>query len=367
MIDLLRSAAGFIVVLGVLVFIHELGHYLAARWRGVHVEVFSIGFGHSFARWTDRLGTVWKLSWIPLGGYVKLHGLERPEDASDEVRAAWQPGRTFHGKPVLSRAIIIAAGPIANFLLAFVLYSALFMTVGASPPPGNVVGGVVHGGAAEKAGLLPGDRVEAIDGAPVRMFDDIVRIVTAAPDKPLALHVVRNGAPLDMVATTNVVGEPGHQIGQLGISSQPGQPVRLDPISATLRGAQQTWDVGVERLEVIGQLFTGKVSSSDLMGPLGIAQLSGQVMQLGLITLVNFIALLSVSLGLFNLFPIPVLDGGHLMFLAAEAVRRRPLPPRAMEYGYRAGFALIAGLMLFATWNDISRSMVFRWLAGLIG
>ena len=367
MTDFFRSALAFLVVLGVLVFIHELGHYLAARWRGIHVEAFSIGFGRSFASWTDRHGTVWKLAWLPLGGYVKLHGQERPEDVPDEVRDAWIPGRTFHEKSVLSRAIVVAAGPIANFLLAGVLFSALFMTVGRSGPSGTVIGEVLKDGPAARAGLLAQDRIESIDGAPVEHFDDIVRIVTAAPNRPLALRLERAGQQIEVTPTTDGVGEDGHKIGQLGIRNVPGEPVRLDPVSAIGAGAVQTWEAGRQTLGGLVQMLTGQRGTEDLGGPLRIAQLSGQVAQLGFASLVSFIAILSVNLGLINLFPIPVLDGGHLMFFAAEAVRGRPLPRRAQEYGYRAGFALIASLMLFATWNDLSHTGVFRWFAGLIG
>ena len=365
--DLLRSTLAFLVVLGVLVFVHELGHYLAARWRGVHVEVFSIGFGRSWARWTDRRGTVWKLAWLPLGGYVKLHGQERPEDVPEEVRADWQQGRTFHEKSVLSRAIVVAAGPVANFVLAAVLFSALFAAVGRSGPPGTEVGQVIPGSAAEHAGLQAGDRIDAIDGVAVGQFDDIVRIVKAAPDKTLALRVVRDGKAQDLQATIGSQGAPGAREGQLGIRNAPGELVRLGPVAAVEAGFTQTWEVGRQTLAGLWQMISGQRGTDDLGGPVRIFQLSGQVAQLGIVSLVSFIAILSINLGLINLFPIPVLDGGHLMFYLAEAVRGRPLPPRAQEYGYRAGFALIASLMLFASWNDLSHLGLFRWLAGLIG
>ena len=365
--DLLRSALSFIVVLGVLVFVHELGHYLAARWRGVHVEVFSIGFGQSLARWTDRRGTVWKLAWLPLGGYVKLHGQERPEDVPDEVRAAWQAGRTFHEKPVASRAIVVAAGPIANFLLAAVLFSAVFMTAGRVPTPDTVLSSVTPGSAAEHAGLRAGDRIDAIDGVPVREFDDVVRIVQAAPDKVLDLRISRDGAAQDLPIKVASQTIDGVREGQIGVGKLAGDPVRLDPAAAVQAGFARAWDIGQRTLAGLWQIVSGQRGTDDLGGPLRIMMLSGQVAQHGFINVVNFIAILSINLGLINLLPIPVLDGGHLLFYLAEAVRGRPLPARAQEYGYRAGFALIASLMLFVTWKDLSRSGAFHWLTALIG
>ena len=205
--DLLYNGASFVLVLGVLVFVHELGHYLAARWRGVHVEAFSIGFGPTLASWRDSVGTVWKVSLLPLGGYVKLHGQERPEDAAPEVRAGWLPGRTFHTKSVGSRAIVVAAGPVANFLLAAVLFTCLFTVVG-RPIAVPVFGEVVADGAAAKAGLLAGDRVQSIDGAPVGKFEDIQRIIAANPDRTLQMQFERDGKvqTLPVLAGSHDVG-----------------------------------------------------------------------------------------------------------------------------------------------------------------
>ena len=364
--EFVRSVLAFLVVLGVLVFVHELGHYLAARWRGIHVEAFSIGFGRAITQWTDRRGTVWKLAWLPLGGYVKLHGQERPEDVSEEVRATWLQGRTFHGKSVLSRAIVVAAGPIANFLLAIVLFAGLFAVVG-KPVSVPVVGEVIADGAAARAGLLAGDRVQSIDGAPVSKFEDIQRIVSASPDKSLTLRLVRQGQEqvVTVIAGSRDVG--GRKVGVLGVRGGQSDFVKLGPIEAVGAGITQTWDVVVQTGQGLGQMITGARGSEELGGPLRIAQLSGQVAQLGIASLISFIALLSVNLGLINLFPIPVLDGGHLVFFLLEALRGRPLPPRAQEYGYRAGFAVLAGLFVFATWNDLTHLGLFRWVSALIG
>ena len=329
---------------------------------------FRSGFGRAIASRTDRLGTVWKLAWLPLGGYVKLHGQERPEDVADDVRARWLPGRTFHEKSVLSRAIVVAAGPIANFLLAAVLFTALFGVVGRPVSlPDPVIGDVIADGAAAKAGLQVGDRIEAIDGVKVASFEDLRRIVSASPDHELSLLILRDGREqtVSVTATGRDAGQ-GRREGQVGIRSS-AEFVRLNPAQAVVAGVEQTWDVTSQTVIGLGQMLSGARTTDELGGPLRIAQLSGEVAQHGLSNLISFIALLSVNLGLINLFPIPILDGGHLLFYLVEAVRGRPLPPRAQEYGYRAGFAVLACLFVFATWNDLTHLGLFRWVTGLIG
>jgi regulator of sigma E protease len=365
--DFARSVLAFIVVLGILVFVHELGHYLAARLVGVHVEAFSIGFGRAIAAWTDKAGTQWKLAWIPLGGYVKLHGQERPQDVSDAVRAGWQVGRTFHAKSVAARSLVVAAGPLANFLLAALLFSALFAVAG-RPIATPVVGEVMADSAAAHAGLQAKDRILSIDGNPIERFEDIQRSVVSHPGDHLLLHIQRDGKQMDIPVTPDQRDGPqGTHIGVLGIRAGSTDYQRLSPIAAVGAGFAQTWDVTVQTLEGVGEMLSGRRGTEDLGGPLRIAQLSGQVAQLGLASLVSFVALLSVNLGLINLFPIPILDGGHLLFYLAEAISGRPLPARAQEYGFRAGFAVLVGLFVFATWNDLSHLGLVRWVAGLIG
>jgi regulator of sigma E protease len=364
--EFLRTPVAFAIVLGVLVFIHELGHYLAARWCGVHVETFSIGFGRALVSWTDRLGTVWKIAWIPLGGYVKLHGQERPEDVSEEVRAAWQPGRTFHEKRVGARAIVVAAGPVANFLLAAVLFSALIAVVGRSIPV-PVVGEVVADSAAARAGLQVGDRIEAIGGTPIRRFEEIQRAVAASPGQALQLTVASGGVSRDVTVIPDQRDSGGRMIGVLGIRGGATEYERLSPWEAVPAGVAQTWEVAAQTLDGVWGMIARNRGTEDIGGPLRIAQLSGQVAELGVASLVSFIALLSVNLGLINLFPVPVLDGGHLLFYLVEAVLGRPLPQRAQEVGFRAGLALIVALFVFATWNDLGHTGIFRWVAGLIG
>jgi len=364
--EFLRTILAFAVVLGVLVFVHELGHYLAARWRGIHVEAFSIGFGRSIARWTDRRGTVWKLGWIPLGGYVKLHGQERPEDVSPEMRAAWQPGRTFHSKSVGDRAIVVAAGPVANFVLAAVLFSALFVVVG-RPIGEPVIATVIPGGAAAAAGLQPDDRIVAIDGVSIARFSQLQKRIAAAPDRALTLRIRRAGQEQNVPVHVGTDPTAAHPTGLLGIR---GGKVAYTPVSmldAIPAGIAETGQTVGKILSGIGQMISGTRGAGEIGGPLAIAQMSGQVAQLGVAALIRLIALLSVNLGLLNLFPIPVLDGGHLLFFAAEALRGRPLAARAQEYGFRAGLALLAGLFVFATWNDLSHIGVVQWVAHRFG
>jgi regulator of sigma E protease len=361
-----RTILSFVVVLGVLVFFHELGHYLAARWRGIHVERFSVGFGRAIANWTDKRGTEWRVGWLPLGGYVKLHGQEQPEDVADEVRASWREGQTFHEKSVGDRAIVVAAGPAANFLLAALLFAGLYMAVG-RPASTTAIGTVQEGSAAARAGLVVGDRIVALDGTPVTRFEEVQRHIQPRHGQSVQVTIIRDGQQRDIAAVpeARTVGERTN--GVLGIGAGPAQFERMEPFSAVWAGTAQTWDITVQTLSAVWQMIAGGRGAEDLGGPLRIAQMSGQVAEMGVASLISFMAVLSVNLALINLFPIPVLDGGHLMFYAAEAIRGRPLPARAQEYGYRAGFALLITLFVFATWNDLSQLGFVRWAAGLFG
>ena len=364
--DTFRSALAFVVVLGVLVFIHEMGHYLAARWRGVHVEVFSIGFGKPIRSWTDKRGCQWRLSWLPLGGYVKLHGHEGPDDATPEQRAAWREGETFHAKPVRDRAIVIAAGPAANFLLAIVLFGLLYATVG-QPVPTTNVGQVTIGSAADRAGLRAGDRILSLDGKPVERFDQVQAHIQPRGGQPVEIRLSRDGAESSITATPDQREVNGQTVGLLGIAGGAPEFRRMDPVSGLVAGVVQTWDVTAQTVVALGQMITGKRGLDELGGPLRIAQISGQVAQLGIASMVSFVAVLSINLGLMNLFPIPMLDGGHLVFHAVEAIRGKPAKPRTIEYSFRAGFALLMVIFVFATFNDLGASALGRWVAGLIG
>lgn len=358
-----RSILAFVVVLGVLVFVHELGHYLAARWRGVHVEKFAVGFGRPIAAWTDKRGTDWQIGWMPLGGYVKMHGMETVGAEGNEGAAEWRPHEAFHTKPVRDRAIVVAAGPIANFLLAAVLFALLFGTVGR--PIQNAISAVTPGSAAEAAGLQAGDRILSLDGRAVIRFRDLQRHIEPRANEAVEVRLLRDGAERSVTIVPRP--RPSDGRGQIGVAGGQGGFERLDPFSATWAGVAYTYDVSVETLSSVWEMIAGSRAADQFSGPIGIARLSGQVANLGIVALISFTALLSVNLALINLFPIPILDGGHLMFYAAEAIRGKPLPPRAQEYGLRAGLAVLVSLFLFATWNDLGSLGVVRWVSGLLG
>ncbi|QHC34489.1 RIP metalloprotease RseP [Komagataeibacter xylinus] len=365
--DLIRTLLAFSFVLGVLVFIHELGHYLAARWRGVHVEVFSIGFGRPLLRWHDSVGTEWRLCPVPLGGYVRPHGFEGPEDATEEQKAAWQPGRTFHDKPVGSRAIVILAGPVFNFLLAIVLFTGLYATTG-QPRLLTQVDTVAPGSAAAVAGVEKGDVITRVGDHAVRDATDLHDFVAARPGLDTTLGIHRTGGDSTLPVRIGSVEEKGGRPhGQLGVVFA----VTIDrPQSlphAFVSAVKETWNVSVQTLEGLWQMVTGQHTAKDLGGPLRIAQMSGQVAQYGVASLVSFMALLSINLGLINLFPVPILDGGRLVFYIFEAILGRPVSRRVQEVSFQVGFALIAGLFLFSTFNDLSHFGLFQWLASRAG
>ncbi len=367
----LLGVLGFIftrgVSLGVLVFVHEMGHYLAARWRGIYVEAFSIGFGPALLSWTDRAGTVWKLSALPLGGYVRMHGMAI--NVADEAQIERLPGRegqAFFEKSVLSRSIAVAAGPAANFLLAAVLFTGLYLALGRQVPL-PVVGEISPGSSAEIAGLKVGDEIRAVDGRPVADFETLRRIVAGSAGHTLNLAVHRGAADLTIPVAIKPVTAGDMSVGRLGVTSGQVRSERMGPLAALWAGLAHTGDVMWQTLSGLGHIiFTGQ-GVHDLAGPIGVIVLSGQVAKLGLATTISFVAFLSINLGLVNLLPIPVLDGGHLMFYAAEALRGRPLPPRALDYGYRIGFAFIASFFVFVSWNDLVHTGAVRWVTHLIG
>ena len=358
-----RTLISFAVVLGVLIFVHEMGHYLAARWRGVHVERFSIGFGRAVWTRTDKRGCEWQVGWIPLGGYVKMHGMEHAGEAEPDP-AAYRPGEAFHEKSVGDRAIVVAAGPAFNFLLAALLFAGIFATAG-RPIGTTAIQTVVAGSAADRAGLQPGDRILALDGERVSRFEELQHHIQPRAGQPVEVLVRRGENEVKVFATPVARAEDGR--GMLGVTGGVIERERLNPFSALVAGTEHMVSVSGQTLAGVWQMISGARSADEIGGPLRIAQMSGEVAEMGILSLVTFIALLSVNLALINLFPIPILDGGHLLFYAAEAIRGRPLTVRAQEYAFRGGFALLATLMILATWNDLTQLGVVRWVSSLMG
>jgi len=357
----------FLFVLTIVVFFHELGHFLMARLCGIKVVVFSVGFGPEIAGFYDRYGTRWKISAVPLGGYVKFFGDDNAASVPDQSAAAVMSDAerkdSFMFQPVRSRAAVVAAGPIANFVLAIAIFAAIFMTVGKQTTSARV-DTVQAASAAEAAGFKPGDLVTAINGEKIDSFSDMQRIVSISAGETLSIDVDRGGAPVTLKATPQLKELKDnfgnvHRLGVLGISRSmsPGdiKTEKAGPLRAVVMGAQETWFVVDRTLAYISGVFVGREAADQLGGPIRIAQVSGQVATAGFTALIHLTAVLSVSIGLLNLFPIPLLDGGHLLFYAIETIRGRPLSERAQEVGFRIGLAIVVMLMIFATFNDILR------------
>jgi regulator of sigma E protease len=355
----------FLFVLTLVVFFHELGHFLIARRCGIRVLTFSIGFGPELAGFYDRYGTRWKISAVPLGGYVKFLGDDNaastPDRQAVETMSEADKKDAFISQKVGARAAVVAAGPIANFILAIVIFAAIFALFGKQSTSARV-DTVQPGSAAAAAGFEPGDLVLAIDGTKIDSFSDMQRIVSVSAGTPLTIEVERGGVHQTLKAVPELKDLKdgfgnSHRIGVLGISRSmvPGdiKVERVDPLTAIVMGAQETWFVVDRTLSYIGGVFTGHESADQLGGPIRIAQVSGQVATAGFVPLLHLAGVLSVSIGLLNLFPIPLLDGGHLLFYLIEAVRGRPLSERAQEVGFRIGLAIVVMLMIFATFNDI--------------
>lgn len=390
----------FLLVLTLVVTVHELGHFLAARAFGVAVDRFSIGFGRSIAQWTDRSGVEWRIGWMPLGGYVRFAGdsnaasvpdgedLEAMRREIEEREGQGAAERYYHFKPIWQRAVIAAAGPFANFGLAVALFAFLLMAVGETVLPARV-DGVVADSPAARAGFLAGDTVVEANGRRIDSFFELQQVVAIRAGAATEFVVERGGRELVLTATPirqivkdRLGGE--QRLGVLGLQSQERagdrQVRRYGPIGAIAGGVQRTWNVLETTVYYLGRLISGRETADQLGGPLRIAQASGQVAQVGAegapdfasmllgagVALLGLAAVLSVGIGFMNLLPVPVLDGGHLLFYAYEAIARRPLDARVQAAGYRVGLALLVGLMLFATWNDLQQLRVFKILGGLL-
>ena len=356
----------FLFVLTVIIFFHELGHFLVARWCGVKVDAFSIGFGPEIFGFTDRRGTRWKFAWIPLGGYVKFFDDENavstpPAGGIQSEKPSGDDGN-FHNKPLIQRAAVVAAGPIANFLLAIVIFAGIFAFIG-KPVSTPRVDSVRADSAAALAGFKAGDIVKSIDGAQIETFAELQRRVSTSPGIEMEFVVDRGGEPVTLTAAPRrkeVEDAHGNtfRIGLLGISRDTDQgETLLEPVplpAALWLGVKETWFVIDRTFSFFGGLVAGTENADQLGGPLRIAQVSGQLANVSFTALIQLVAVLSVSIGFLNLLPIPILDGGHLVYYGIEAVRGRPLSERAMQMGFRVGLAAVLMLMIFATWNDLS-------------
>ncbi len=354
----------FLFVLSVVVFFHELGHFLVARWCGVKVKAFSIGFGREIFGFYDRYGTRWRVAWLPLGGYVKFMDDESaastPSAAALRQMSEEERAGSFHLKPVWQRAAVVAAGPIANFILAIVIFAAIFAAYGITTLEPRV-GTVVPNSPAAAAGVKPDDLVVKIQGEPIDDFGDLQRIVTTNPEQDLEFLVDRGGTLVTLTIRPKLTEHEDVLTGKIrtpiiGITSRPGAERMTREVGlgeAVGLGVERTGVIITSTLSFIVDLVRGRQSADQLGGPIRIADVSGQVAKFGIQPLLHFIGVISVSIGLLNLFPIPLLDGGHLMFYAIEAVRRKPLSERTQEIGFRIGLAIVLMLMVFATVNDL--------------
>jgi regulator of sigma E protease len=364
----------FLLVIGPLIFIHELGHYFVGRWFGVKADTFSIGFGRELVGWTDRRGTRWKVAALPLGGYVRFAGDMSP---ASEPNAEWlslpaeERAQTFQAKPVWQRFLIVFAGPAVNFLFAFAVIAVILVTLGEPVTP-PVVAGIQPNSAAAAAGLRVGDRIVAMNGETMRRFEDIAFYTQLHPNSGLRIDLVRQGKALTLPAHIRAVNQTDGfgnttEIGQLGIAQSGGamRPVPLIEVPARSAGLV-VGSVG-NTLTAIGQILDGTRSAKELSGPVGVARVAGEQATLGWFAVVLLMAGISINLGFINLLPIPMLDGGHLLFYVVEGVRRRPVEPQVQEWAFRSGLALLLGLMLFVTFNDLGTVGLWQRLASLIG
>jgi regulator of sigma E protease len=370
---LLLTILSFVVLIGPLVFIHEMGHYLAGRLFGVHAETFSIGFGREIGGWTDRRGTRWKVGVLPLGGYVKFAGDMNPASTPDPAWLALpaaERSRTFQAKPVWQRMIIVAAGPATNFLFAILVFAALFGAYGEPRTP-PVATAVLAGSAAAKAGIVPGDRIVSIGGRAITRFEDIADVVAIRPGIAMDVVVERSGRRIETLATPDVdirrdrFGNEA-KLGRLGIAGSGRAIVPLAWYEVPSAAVAQTGRVVGMMVVTMGQLVTGERSVKEMAGPIGMARLAGQQATIGWLDFLGLMTMISINLGFINLLPVPMLDGGHLLFYALEAFRGRPVDRKVQEWAIRSGMAVLLALMMFVTLNDLNTIGLWRGIAGLI-
>jgi regulator of sigma E protease len=360
----------FLFVITLVVFFHELGHFLMARAFGVKVDVFSIGFGREIAGFNDRHGTRWRLSLLPIGGYVKFAGdanaASVPDNQAASRMSAGERAQTLMFKPVVQRALVTAAGPIANFIVAIILLTGLFLYSG-SPSYPPVVGEVTKGSAADAAGIQRGDRITDINGIGVTDFQQLPQIISVRGGEDLAITLLRQDKTLTVHAVPRLVEQADPLGGKgsifvIGVRPMPGLEVQVrhfGPLGAFRMACVRTWEIVTSSLTNIGKLIIGHASTDQIRGTIGMGQAAKRVAEFGFPALLSLAAVLSVSIGLINLFPIPLLDGGHLLYYAFEAVLGRPLGERAQELGFRFGVLLVVGLLLFSAVNDLARLGLF--------
>jgi regulator of sigma E protease len=363
----------FICAIGPLVFFHELGHYLVARWLKIPAEAFSIGFGHEVAGWTDRQGTRWKIGWLPLGGYVRFVGDMSPasEPVDESQIPPEQRARAFALRPVWQRFLVVLAGPVANFLLAILIFAAFFATVGA-PRTDNLIASIASGSAAERAGLKAGDRILSIADRETPSFEDISDFVVLRPGERTTVLVERDHERLRLPVTIGASEERDRfgqrfRVGRLGIFGDARTYVKLPVAELIPAATAYTFKLTRSMVEGLWQIISGRRSAKDLGGPIKIAQFAGQGATLGVLPFVQLLALFSINLGFINLLPVPMLDGGHLFFYTIEAIRRRPLSAKALDWAFRGGLAVILALLIFTTLNDLGSLGLWDRLQRLIG
>lgn len=362
----------FLCAVGPLVLLHELGHYWVGRWFGVGAEQFSIGFGREIAGWTDKRGTRWRIGWLQFGGYVRFVGDMNPASQPDNTTLPPElQASAFHLHPWWQRFLIVLAGPATNFLVAIAIVAAFFVTSG-EPRTSNRVTGVLPGGPAATAGIKPGDRIVSVANRQTQTFEDISKVVTLRAGERVEIIVNRNGKPFRMETQIGVKVETDNfgqtfKVGRLDILGGERQYVRPSAINVIPAATSYTFKITQWMIDGLWQILSGRRSVKELGGPLKMAQIAGQVATLGPLEFIQLIALFSINLGFINLLPVPVLDGGHLVFYAVEAVRRRPVSEQAQEWAFRGGLALILALWVMLTFNDLASFGLFERLGRLIG
>jgi regulator of sigma E protease len=365
---ILIAIIGFLVVLTPLVFVHEFGHYWVARRNGVKVETFSIGFGKELFGFTDKAGTRWKFSAIPFGGYVKMFGQNDigPDEDGTELTPE-EKAVAFSHKRLGQKAAIVAAGPIANILFAIVILAITFSTIGQAFTPARVTE-VLPNTPAEAAGFQVGDLFLEVAGSKVKRFEEVAQLIRLYPGSNIEILVDRDGALLTIPVIPAVESEPdglgrNARIGLIGIRGTAREIQRHNPVQAVWQSLRETARLTTVMGTAVGQMLSGERSAKELGGPIQIAQISGSAVDAGITSVIFIAALLSINLGLINLLPIPLLDGGHLLFYAYEVVFRRPPHPRVLDFALKIGLVLVLSLMLFATYNDLVR--LPDWLRSL--